>query len=256
MTGRNLVEDSNCPFFSIITVVKNGEKSIQECIDSIARQNFKDYEYIVIDGRSSDRTPEILAQNSAKIDRIISENDQGLYFAMNKGLKLARGKYVGILNADDSYCDSVFDRIHEIILAEPAIDIVYGGIIDLGEDGREYYIDSQDLSKSMIFHPTCFVSRSLYSRIGLFDTKYKVAADYEFMTRAKRLGAKFKGIREPLVFFSPGGYSSRQRYVSIRETLSIQKEVCGFNPFAMITKFTRIMFGTFILKPAKRNFFN
>ena len=63
MTGRNLVEDSNCPFFSIITVVKNGEKSIQECIDSIARQNFNDYEYIVIDGRSSDRTPEILAQN-------------------------------------------------------------------------------------------------------------------------------------------------------------------------------------------------
>jgi len=253
---KNIVDNLENPFFSIITVVKNAEDSIQKCIDSIEMQSFKNYEYIVIDGNSSDGTLDILALNSNKIDKFISENDQGLYFAMNKGLNLARGRYVGILNADDSYCDSALEQVYNTIIAEPSIEIVYGGIIDLGEGSREFYIDAQDLSKTMIFHPTCFVSRSLYSRIGLFDTKYKVAADYEFMTRAKRLGAKFKGIKGPIVFFSPGGYSSKQRYVSICETLAIQSEANGFSLFRKCTKFTRLILGTYILNRANRNLCN
>jgi hypothetical protein len=135
-------------------------------------------------------------------------------------------------------------------------DIVYGGIIDLGEGSREIYIDSRDLSKSMIFHPTCFVARSLYSRIGVFDTKYKIAADYEFMMRAKRLGAKFIGIRKPLVFFSPGGYSNKRRFVSIRETLAIQNELNALGFIKRNTKFARFILGTYIVNRANRKPFN
>ena len=103
----------NQPFLSIITPVFNAEKSIQITIDSIKSQSFSNYEYIIVDGNSQDNTLKIIDSNKDIVDKLISEEDKGLYEAMNKGILKASGKYVGIINSDDFYQEGAFDAIYK-----------------------------------------------------------------------------------------------------------------------------------------------
>ena len=234
------------PFFTIITVVRNGSETLQRCINSIKSQSFKEIEYLVIDGASSDGTLEIVRENADAISFAISEEDQGLYFAMNKGLQLARGEYVGILNADDIYFPNTLELVRNVILKDSNSDVIYGAMSYFNQPNKTHFIHSDELSKRMIFHPTCFVSNKTYKRIGDFNTEYRVAADYEFIMRCYKANAKFVGIDSVLASFSDGGTSARLRLLSILETSEIQARFNSESMFRRYTKLLRMLIATYL----------
>lgn len=175
---------------SLITVTYNAEHTIQRCLDSVRNQTFKNIEYIVIDGNSSDSTPFIIASNQQHINIFKSEPDQGIYDAMNKGLQLATGDIIGMLNADDYFADSdVLFKISEIFSRQQA-DIVYSDLDYVDHQGKIIrkwrsgaYHDRNFNWGWMPPHPTFYVKREYFSKYGLYDLGYGTAADYELMLR-------------------------------------------------------------------------
>lgn len=177
---------------SIITVTFNSEKYLADCINSVARQNYKDIEHIIIDGKSTDRTLKIIRQNADHISYWKSETDRGMYDAINKGLEVATGDIVGILNSDDMFASA--DSVRSIVdcFETTDTDSVYGNLI---------YVDAENTGKVIRYwkgisykryrfrygwmpaHPTFYIRRSLLKQYGLYENHYFTAADYEFMAR-------------------------------------------------------------------------
>ena len=116
------------PQFSIITVVKNDEKNIQKTIESILNQEFKNFEYIIVDGESKDSTMSLISKYKDKINHIVSENDDGIYFAMNKGAKIARGEFIVYVNSGDTLTVNALKIIQRKINENPNIDFVFGTV--------------------------------------------------------------------------------------------------------------------------------
>ena len=116
------------PLFSIITVVKNDEKNIQKTIVSVLNQKFKNFEYIIIDGNSNDSTVSVINQYKHKIDLLISEDDDGLYFAMNKGAKIAKGKFLVFVNSGDVLNVNALGIINDKISQNPTVDFIFGTV--------------------------------------------------------------------------------------------------------------------------------
>ena len=177
---------------SIITVVFNGEKTIRDCIESVVNQSYKDIEYIIIDGKSTDSTPEIIRSYGTKIAVFLSEKDAGIYDAMNKGIKLATGDVIGILNADDLYKDIfVIEKIVNTLKKTQAesiyADLLYVDGIDKTQVKR-YWKSGSYKRQNFLYgwmppHPTFFVKRASYEKYGLYRTDLGSAADYELMLR-------------------------------------------------------------------------
>jgi len=190
----------NKPLISIITVVFNGEKYLEETIQSVINQTYDNVEYIIIDGGSSDGTLDIIKKYEERIDYWVSERDNGIYDAMNKGISLCSGEIMGIVNADDFLYDTTLEKINQAF--EPTIMCTYanleisdenGKIIDtissLGVDSIKY-----KLFKHMPFlHPTMFVRKVVYDRVDLYDTRYRLSADYDFTLRlmAEKINSKY-----------------------------------------------------------------
>ncbi len=210
------------PEFSIITVTLNSEATLQRCIDSLKTQSDQDFEYIIIDGVSKDSTLQIVKANSKVIDALVSEVDSGLYDAMNKGISIARGRYVGILNSDDEYLPETLSLVRRHIESNPGIQVIYGDLY-LGEgEGNKLIVELNEISTRMIPHPTVFVSLDAYRKYGTFNTAYKVAADYELMLRLRSSGAKFLKLDLPLAAMHPGGFSAKHRLRSVLETCALR----------------------------------
>lgn len=243
---ENRKSQSAPPLFTIVTVVRNGSTTLQKCINSIKAQTFQDFEYLIIDGASSDGTIDLIRDNSDVVSFAMSEEDQGLYFAMNKGLKQARGKYVGILNADDIYFPNTLDLVQEAFRKDSNSDVIYGAMSYFNQPDRAHFIHSDELPNRMIFHPTCFVSIETYKRIGDFDTKYQVAADYEFIMRCFKAGENFLGLKHALAIFSDGGASARLRLRSILETSEIQARYNSESKFHRYKKLLRMLVATYL----------
>ncbi|HEY8688469.1 MAG TPA: glycosyltransferase family 2 protein [Chitinophagaceae bacterium] len=177
---------------SIITVTYNSAKYVDDCINSIIRQNYKNIEYIVIDGKSTDGTVDIIKKYSSYISTWISEEDGGMYDALNKGMAIATGDVVGILNSDDVLASA--DVISEIVncFQQNNVDSIYGDLV---------YVDPFDLQKVLRFwkglpyerrrfkygwmpaHPTFYIRRELIEKFGGYESHYFTAADFEFMAR-------------------------------------------------------------------------
>lgn len=181
---------------SIITVVFNAEHTVADAIASVAKQSHNDIEHIVIDGASTDGTLNVINANSGTIAHIISEPDTGIYDAMNKGVRLATGDIVGLLNADDVYEHD--DVIAEVVEAhqDPLLDACYSDLVyvkadDLSQVTR--YWRSKEYVKGLCFkgwmpaHPTLFLKRHVYDKVGLFNTELDYQADLEFCARAFEL---------------------------------------------------------------------
>lgn len=196
------------PLVSIITVVLNGERHLEQTIDSVLRQDYPNIEYIIIDGGSSDGTLDIIKRYEDRIDLWQSEKDGGIYFAMNKGITLCRGEIVGIINADDFYKPGAVRSVVNADAKQHAS--VYYGDMELVQDTT--MIMKPDISKMnempAIFHPTCFVKRTVYEQAGAFDTHYRISADYDFLLRCLRKGYAFHYIPATLTAFRPGGMSA------------------------------------------------
>lgn len=177
---------------SIITVVWNNVETIKNAIDSVLSQTYKDIEYIIIDGASNDGTVEIIKSYGDSISKFVSEPDKGLYDAMNKGISLATGDVVGILNSDDFYVDEdVIDTVVKVFEKNKCdsmfADLVFVKANNLDKVVR--YYDSGKFHPSkfaygwMPAHPTFFVKREFYTKYGLYKLDYKIAADYELLIR-------------------------------------------------------------------------
>lgn len=177
---------------SVITVVFNGEATIEDTILSVHSQDNKDVEHIVVDGGSTDRTLEVIAKHRDKIDAVVSEPDAGIYDAMNKGLALATGDIVGFLNADDVYeGSSVLDEIARVIETQK-VDACYGDLIFVDrKDTRKIvrYWKSQPYRDGLFekgwmpAHPTFFARRWVYGKYGGFDLAYRRQSDFELTMR-------------------------------------------------------------------------
>lgn len=177
---------------SIITVVYNGEDYIESAIKSVLGQDYSNLEYIIVDGGSTDGTLGIIRKFESKIAKIISEPDNGIYDAMNKGLKLANGEVIGVLNSDDFYVDCyAISRIVETFLTKK-VESVYGDLVYVKADQinkvRRYWKAGEYSRNSFLYgwmppHPTFFVKKEVYKRVGFFNTLLRSAADYEFMLR-------------------------------------------------------------------------
>lgn len=204
---------------SVITVVKNAEATISKTISSVAP--FPNVEYLVIDGESSDLTVNQILIHQSQIDYLESERDKGLYFAMNKGLNLAKGTYVSFINSDDFYLNGTFELVLDTMKRLGDIDVFYGKMIN-GMTREILNVEDSNLAFQMIPHPASFVRTELAKEIGGFDTNFQVCADYKMMLELKARGAKFHKIDVALTEVAPGGFSEKHKRISIRETSELQ----------------------------------
>ena len=202
---------------SIITVCFNSDRTIEDTIKSIQSQTYSDIEYIVVDGLSKDRTNEVVSKYGDIVSVHVSEKDSGLYDAMNKGIKLATGDIVGVLNSDDVLAD---DSVIEKIVAgfdDESIDATYSDLIyvsqhDLNKLTRLY--SSKVFSKRMMKfgimlpHPTFYVRKKCYETLGLYKVDYRVAADFELLARFMSKGIKSRRLPFISVKMREGGISS------------------------------------------------
>ncbi|MBQ3601729.1 MAG: glycosyltransferase [Lachnospiraceae bacterium] len=195
---------------SIITVSYNSEKTIKKTIESVLNQSYKGYEYIIIDGNSTDGTVNIIKEYESQFDgrmKWISEPDHGIYDAMNKGIRMASGQLIGIINSDDFYETDAVEQMVETMSEQP-YQILYGAIRTL-HNGVEKSISINShlfLQESMIGHPACFITKQLYDDLGVYNTQFISAADYDFMLRMiqdKRV--VFTPVYRVIANFSTGG---------------------------------------------------
>lgn len=205
------------PLISIITVVRNGEKHLEECINSVLGQKFKDFEYLVIDGNSSDNTRNIIKKYEPKIDFYLSENDQGIYDAFNKGMKYVRGKYFGYVNSDDILNPNALEILSRYINSYPEKDFFFGAVKK--HWGVLYGYKPWKVSFSWGFYSShstgFFIKTSSSKKVGEYNLKYKFSADYDYFYRMI-VKHKLKGIgtkkTELFGIFRRGGFSSKLNF--------------------------------------------
>jgi glycosyltransferase involved in cell wall biosynthesis len=202
------------PLITIITVVLNNEKFIEETINSIINQKYTNVEYIIIDGGSTDNTLNIIKKYQDNIDYIISENDHGLYDAMNKGLILSRGDLIGIVNSDDILTTNAMDYLIQYYSKYPALDLFFGTVRK--HWGLLHGFKPYKIKYSWFFytsHSTGFyITRKAAIKNGKYSLNYNTSSDFDYFYRAI-VHNKFKGIaskkNELFGIFRPGGISNK-----------------------------------------------
>jgi glycosyltransferase involved in cell wall biosynthesis len=216
---------------TIITVVYNAEETIRDTIESVCNQTVLPKEYIIIDGLSTDGTLNIVKSYMQRFPfiKLISEKDAGIYDAMNKGLSMATGELIGIINSDDWYELNALEKMGKAYATYGSG--VYFGILRKIKNGLDYYLErtSQDfVSERMIPHPTTFVSRDIYEKYGVFDLKYKYAADLEWVLRLAKCQVPFRHLDDIIANFRIGGASDSPK--AEIESLSILKSYGNISP--------------------------
>lgn len=208
--GINVASDRQ-PLVSIVTIVRNGARTIERTLRSVQSQEYPWIEYIVIDGGSTDGTLDIIRSWNDHIAVWVSEKDAGISDAFNKGIAFAHGDIVGILNSDDWYEPGAISAA-VFSLTESGADITYGKL-QYWQNGRRTYLVTSDASHletgMTIGHPTVFARRACYERLGLFRLDFRQAMDYEWLLRAKAGGARFSYIDLCLANMQGGGLGDR-----------------------------------------------
>lgn len=205
--------------FSIITVCLDECEGIRRTCESVLLLEDKSYEWIVIDGASTDGTLEILDEYSDQITCLISEKDEGIYDAMNKGITRARGDYLIFMNGGDAFASK---QVLKLVSEAPQVDLIYGDLYyeTPGGERAEYpdQLTGGYLRKNMVPHQATFYRRELFSQFGSFDTSYRIAADYELFVRLLELGKiSHYHIAEPLAVFNRTGISTNRAFRTLRK---------------------------------------
>lgn len=225
------------PHLSIITAVLNAKEDLTKSIKSVRKQYFKDFEFIVIDGGSTDGTLEVIRQNEDIIRYWVSEPDAGIYHAMNKGLSKATGKFVTFLNAGDAYCN---ENVLESLFADThGCDIVYGDIIIVFDDQKpDYYMKAMEFSKHklleagtrVVCHQAFFVKRK---RAPLYNTSYKFKAElnwyFDILEKNPSLEIMHKSIS--VVYYPLSGYGHVNYLSNLFEWCKLVIRRFGFRTF-------------------------
>lgn len=240
------------PSVTIITVCLNSESTIRETLESVVNQTYANIEYLIMDGGSRDQTLDIVKEYQDHIRTLISEPDKGMYYAINRGLSLASGDIIGILNSDDYYTRDAVERVVEASLEHPEASVFFGNLNMLGKENDGSYeerkgsLEGLDTDMS-VNHPTCFLRKEVYQRYS-FRTDYRIVADYELMLRLRKEGTQFYHIDRPLAFFRYGGVSTVATKEYFLELYSLKRE------YGLITgpKFMRLKTGLAVKEPLKR----
>jgi glycosyltransferase involved in cell wall biosynthesis len=208
LSNIKTMSDNGKPLITIVTVIFNSVDTIEQTLLSIINQTYNNVEYIIIDGGSTDGTIDILKKYDDKIDYWISEADEGLYYAMNKGLEAANGQWVNFMNSGDSFYRST--TIAELFDHDFDSDVVYGDVIFSFDGKNVVNVNAQGLDffwKGMPFvHQACFVKTSLMKKYP-FDTSYKLISDYKSLYNIYMAGCQFHYINIPICNFRAGGLS-------------------------------------------------
>ena len=202
------------PLISIVTVSLNSQKTIQRTIDSVKNQIYKNIEYIIIDGGSEDKTVSIIKNNSTTVKKWVSENDNGIYDAFNKGLRVFSGDYIGFLNSDDYLLPDAMNILVNYINKNPNKDFFFGsvkkhwGILHGYKPWKIFYTWGFYSSHSSGF----YIKREAAKIVGNYNLKYKYSADYDYFYRMI-VKHKLRGVgtkkNEVFGVFSRGGFSSK-----------------------------------------------
>jgi len=254
---------------SIITVVHNNKDAIQDTMNSVLSQEYDDLEYIVVDGASTDGTVEVIKEAvkrpPERIIKFISEKDDGIYDAMNKGIQLATGEVVGLLNGDDVYADNLVLKKVAGVFANHSVDSCYADLV---------YVDKYNLDKVIRYwkscdyqdglfgkgwappHPTFFVRKKVYEEYGIFDLEYKLAADFELIVRfLGKYGIPSVYIPNVLVKMRLGGATNKSIINIIKQNLEIcragKKNNVHISPLALTFNKSLNRITQFISKPTK-----
>lgn len=219
------------PLISIVTVCLNSKKTISRTINSLLNQTNRSFEYIVVDGGSTDGTVELITsfepffRKYSIAFRWESVKDNGIYDAMNKGITLSKGTFVALLNSDDWYDSDTIENVINTFADNPDIGVFHGIVKFWKNDyfhtlhgASEHFIENGSFPP----HSTCFIKKKVYDLIGPYDTSFPIAADYDMLIRIKKAGVKFFNIEKVLCNFSMHGASST-RPLSI-DVISIQKK--------------------------------
>lgn len=196
------------PKISIITITYNSGKTLERTIKSVISQNYDNLEYIIVDGGSSDNTLEIVKKYEASIAKWISEPDKGISDAFNKGIRMATGDIVGIINSDDGLMEGALEILSSVY--DPNIDVYSGKQLIWNEETGTKVVATPSMhytysGKNSICHPATFVSKKAYDKYGVYDVDYRYVMDYDLLLRYDRAGAKFKFVDSVLAFFTTGG---------------------------------------------------
>ena len=212
------------PFLSVITICYNNAEGLKKTFDSIRKIKTDDVEYIVIDGVSTDSTPEVLHQNNDIIDIMVSEKDDGIYNAVNKGIKLAHGSLIGLVHSGDIYLEYAFNGLKELHKTNPD-SILYGALkaIKNGEFDSIWGFNAKHLPEKMIPHLACFVPKSVYEKHGTYDESFKIAADYECFLRFYKAGVSFVFTDTIVCGFNLEGVSQNKTDQTEKEVVAIKK---------------------------------
>lgn len=217
---------------SIITVVYNNEKTILDSINSVRNQTYKNIEHIFIDGGSLDNTLKIIYENTSSNSIIISEKDDGLYDAMNKGIKMATGDIIGIINSDDVYDNfNIIEHIANQFILDSKLKILYGDLVYVKADDIDMqirYWESKNITANYFEngyvppHPTLFMTKDVYNSVGLFNLNFKLAADYEFILRLFKKHS-FKSLYLPLLIVRMrlGGVTNKNYFNIYKQNIEI-----------------------------------
>lgn len=203
---------------SLLTVSFNSASTIKDTIHSVQSQDFKDIEYIIVDGNSTDGTVEIIRSAGKIVSKWISEPDTGIYDAMNKAIKMATGEIVGIINSDDYYFSTQIISTVAEQFSDNQIDAVFGDLVVVDPANLKKVVRTYSSKKwypnkfargFMPAHPTFFVRKKYYEKVGPFKTDYKIAADYEMLIRLLYVHKlRYKYLPMAMVVMRKGGVSS------------------------------------------------
>ncbi|MBC6110547.1 glycosyltransferase family 2 protein [Pedobacter fastidiosus] len=218
---------SKLPVLTVITVVYNGASVIRETISSVIAQNYSRLEYLIIDGKSIDSTLDVIDEFTAFNFTVISEADQGIYDAMNKGIRMAKGDYICFLNAGDQfYTNDVLNKIGSAIMNE---DVIYGNTcIDTAgvKEIKNVYTVDQDWKTMPYCHQSVFIKRKLL--VGNpFDLKFSVAADFDQYHKIKKSKAQFKSVDFVVSLYDNSGFSFNNYKKLLKEYKIISSKNSG-----------------------------
>lgn len=220
---------STSPFFSIVTVCRNVETIISETGRSLSAQSFGDYEWLVVDGASIDRTLAQVDAIAIENKRVVSEPDSGIYDAMNKAVGLAKGKWIYFLNAADELDDPfVLADVNKHIIANEGAKLVYGDVRYVGKRHIKMRRFSHVSKRMLVFedlnHQAVFARHELFEKIGRFDLRFPYSADYDWLIRVFASGVKTSHLTRPIAKFMEGGaHASNLRELGLeRRALRLQ----------------------------------
>jgi putative colanic acid biosynthesis glycosyltransferase len=222
------LERNKAPLFSIITVTYNCINTLQDTVISVLSQDCADYEYIIIDGGSTDGTLNIIKEYENRLSYWVSEKDKGIYHAMNKGIRVARGKFINFLNSGDLFSShQALSIVKEEIekLKEPA-DVIYGNIYLRKNDLLFEKQSDEPCNKHRMYfcHQSSFTKTDLLKKHG-FNESYKMSGDLYFFKQCYYQNKIFHKIHKPLVIFDRGGISNVQRVAGLLENILVIKKL-------------------------------